>query len=116
MYARACGNPWAPGGAFRLATLDAPPQLGDVVEYGPAPSGSPPAHMETVIDASSGVNTLSLICVAGGERVNNLETIKIMKRTFTWGGAHWIDDQNKRPIIGIVDVELLATMYPLKAA
>lgn len=116
VYARACGNPWAPGGAFRLPTFAAPPQLGDLVEYGPAPSGSPPAHMEHVIEQSVNGSTLSLKCGAGGEKTGGLETVAIMTRTFTWGGAHWIDDQNKRPIIGIVDAELLASMYPMKDA
>ena len=70
---------------------------------------------------------LALLCLrqsTKGDNAKPLEiyhpatdrSIKIMKRTFTWGGAHWIDDQNKRPIIGVVDVELLASMYPLKAA
>lgn len=114
VYTRACGNPWAPGGAMRLATLDAPPQPGDVVVYGPAPNNSPPAHMEHVTDATVNVSSMSLTCAAGGEKSGGLETVAKMKRELTWKGSHWIDNANGRPIIGIVDAEILASMYSMK--
>lgn len=114
VYTRACGNPWAPGGAFRLASLDAPPQLGDVVEYDNGPSGAP-AHMEHVIDVTVNDKSMSLTCVAGGEKTGALETVKVMKRELTWKGV-WTDNANGRPIIGIVDAEILASMYSMKSA
>jgi hypothetical protein len=115
VYTRACGNPWAPGGAFRLASLDAPPQLGDVVVYGPAPSGSPPAHMEHVIEAVVNISTMTLKCVAGGEKSGALETVAVMQRELTWKGV-WTDDANGRAIIGIVDAEVLASMFTMRDA
>jgi|SRR5271166_882180 len=115
VYSRACGNPWAPGGAFRLATLDTPPQPADVVVYGPAPSGSPPAHMEHVIEVTVNGTSVTLKCVAGGEKTGGLETVAVMKRELTWKGV-WTDNANGRAIIGVVDAELLASMYPFKDA
>jgi hypothetical protein len=115
VYNRACGNPWTPGGALRLATLDAPPQPGDVVEYGNGPApGNAPAHMEHVIAAVVSIASMTLTCVAGGERKNGLETVAITERELTWKGSHWVDNANGRPIIGIVDAEILAGMYSMK--
>ena len=113
IYTRACGNPWAPGGAMRLATLDAPPQLGDVVVYGDVPG---PAHMEHVVEATVNVASMSLKCVAGGEKKGAFETVAVMERELTWGGSHWIDNANKRQIVGVVDAEILASMYTMKAS
>jgi len=113
VYTRACGNPWAPGGAFRLATFDEPPQVGDLIEYGPGPSGAP-AHMEHIVEATVNDTSLSLVCVAGGERNEGSETVALMSRELTWNNSHWVDNANGRSVIGVVDAEILASMYPMK--
>ena len=50
VYERAQGNPWKPEGAVRVPTLDAPPQPGDGLIWGP--SSSAVAHMEHAVDTS----------------------------------------------------------------
>lgn len=116
LYALAEGDPWHEAGAFRQATLEAPPGNGDAVLYGDAPGKPPPAsaHFETVTEATLVGKVLTLKCIAGGEKKDGLETIKEMDRVLTWNGTHFIDNANHRPLIGLIDIELFAATYPVQ--
>jgi len=54
--------------------------------------------------------------IAGGEKIQEgedgvvgSETIKVMKRTWNFSSHHglWIDQETSRPIIGVVDADLM---------
>jgi hypothetical protein len=111
VYKRVGGDPWHLAGALRAATQDSPPQTGDGIVYNA--SSMAPAHMETCVEQVIFGNRLTIGCVAGGEKKAGLETVAYMSRSFLWSGLHWIDAVNLRPIIGIIDADLLAGIYPL---
>lgn len=112
---RAQGAPWAPAGAIRLATPEAPPAPGDGVWYGKGPGG--PEHVETVLSAEL-VSDGSLVMdvVAGGERTGaGLETVAQLRRTLRRSASSW-SDAGGRPLIAIIDCDALAELYVLLGA
>ncbi len=126
---RAGGSPMFPNGAVRLPTLEAPPQAGDLLWYGQSPA-APFEHVEHVTGVRwPGPATLSealhmnalvsmqVNCVAGGERTPaGLETVEAVTRTLVWNGHAYVDHGTGRPVIGVVDADLLAERYPLRDA
>lgn len=113
LEARAQGYPWAPGGALRLATLEAPPQLGDSVWYGKGPGG--PEHAELVNGVEITEAGIAAECIAGGERDGaHHETVAVVERSWRWNGHQWVDLGTGRPIIAVLDADALAGLYGLR--
>jgi hypothetical protein len=110
------GVPWGSfGGAFRAATLATPPQPGDLVWYD---KGGPsyPQHVETICEVSLS-ELLRIACIAGGERDGaGNETVRVVQRALHWDGGHWTDIANGRPVMAVIDADLLAGMYALREA
>ena len=67
-------------------------------------------------------DTLTVTCVAGGERTTanappvGRECVGLVKRTLDWTGKAWTDRANGRPVIGVVDFDLMSARYPARAA
>jgi hypothetical protein len=80
------GSPMSPGGALRKAGLSAPPQPGDAVWYGES-NALPAEHVE---------------------HGKGVETVQAVTRELRWNGSAFIDQATARPIIGIIDCDLLA--------
>lgn len=115
LQARAQGYPWAPGGALRLATRDAPPQPGDAVWFGKSPVAD--EHVETVIEAYVVGTRMNLVCVAGGDKDKRgrQTIIKVTRLLFlTTPKGQWVDVANGRPIIGVIDAEEMERLYGLR--
>jgi hypothetical protein len=114
---RTGGTPMHPQGAMRLATLEAPPRPGDAVWYGESATLKA-EHVEHVIAAEvTEDDTLTVTCVAGGERTTanappvGRECVGLVKRTLDWTGKAWTDRANGRPVIGVVDFDLMCERY-----
>lgn len=113
IYDRAGGSPWAPGGACRLATLEAPPQPGDGIVWGP--SGNAVAHVDACVERVDGARSnLVLTVIAGGQRdEHGNETVKRLKRQVRWRGGYWIDAATGRAILSVLDADAMAARHGL---
>ena len=117
---RCKGSPMAPGGALRLATLENPPQPGDGIWYGKGPGG--PEHVDTCMGGEWVEGGVCLIpAIAGGAETTDehgrlRQTIAAHTRRMHWNGHRWMDNSTGRPIIGVLDLDLLAQMYDVRAA
>ena len=112
LEARAKGYPWAPDGALRPVTPDAPPQPGDLVWWAKVPGGAP-EHVEHVVSVVQDGLVLTLVMVAGGERS---ATVAKPTRVADWVGGRLVDRGTKRAVLCVVDADLLAGIYGLAEA
>jgi hypothetical protein len=119
---RAGGTPMAPAGAMRRATRSAPPDVADLVWYGKSPAVQS-EHVEHVVDVRLAGTGAEVDVVAFGERVLpgesedyggapvGTEVCKQLTRTWDWtagfAGPAYYDRATGRPVIGVVDFELL---------
>jgi hypothetical protein len=124
---RAGGYPWAPAGALRLATHEAPPRPGDAVWWGKGPGG--PEHVETVVasdvgsvvDSAQMPSTMLVTMIAGGERMKDgplvgHETVATVERTLEWDGHGWVDPVTKRRVLCVLDADLMEQRFGLRGA
>lgn len=125
---RAGGTPMSPAGAMRRATLEAPPIVADLVWYGKSAAVNS-EHVEHVVARRMlSPTSWEVDVVAGGERVlpgeegdydgapAGTEVVKKLTRTWNWNGSQWVDKATTRPIIGVVDCDLLASRLGLLPA
>ena len=115
LEARAGGSPWAPGGAWRIPTREAPPQVGDGLWYGQA--GAMVEHVDACVlsvtpdDDGAAVD---LQVVAGGQRDGaGRELVAELSRRLRWSGQRWIDLHTGRPVVGVLDADAYAARYGL---
>jgi hypothetical protein len=118
LEARAGGSPMAPGGALRLATKTHPPALADALWWGGVPGF--PEHVEHVVAVRypaplADPDLLEVDVVAGGERKGGKETVEKLTRTLRWDGKRYVDPATRRPVIGVVDCELLAARLGVRS-
>ena len=117
-----CASPWHLAGAVRRPTLESPPQLGDGLVWGA--SAGAVAHVDAaVVDLELDGDVCALSVVAGGQRDGaGNETVKRLPRTIRWVpyslaagrsiGPHWVDTTNGRPLLAVLDADLMAERYP----
>ena len=122
MEKRVGGTPMAPAGAMRRATLTSLPGLADGVWYGKSAAVNSEhfEHVTALRKLNDEGTSYEADVVAGGERVlpgeesdyegapAGTECVKTLTRTWNWNGHAWVDKATSRPIIGVVDCDLLA--------